>query len=86
MKKLATLGIMLVLLSAGAALAITQSQATVAPVLKELKLKPIPSKLIGGPQKYEITDDTIKFLTEAKKAGKVVVLKGDGAIVLEDAK
>lgn len=86
MKKLAALSVAFVLLSAGVVLAITESQAAVAPVLQELKMKPIPSKVLGGPQKYEITDETIEFLTKAKKSGKVVVLKSDGSIELVKGK
>lgn len=86
MKKLATLGVALVLLSAGIALAITENQATVAPVLEQLKLKHLPSEVIGGPQKYEITNETLELLTKAKKSGKVIVLKPDGSIELVKAK
>ena len=86
MKKLAALSVTFVLLSAGVVLAITENQAIVAPALQTLKLKPVPSEVIGGPQKYEITDETIKFLTKAKKSGKVIVLKPNGSIELEKAK
>jgi len=86
MKKLFAISLVCLFLSAGTVFAITQSQATVAPVLEQLKLKSIPSKVIGGPQKYAITDETIELLTKAKKAGKVVVLKPNGSIELVKAK
>ncbi len=80
MKKLALLGVTFVLMSAGALWAITENQAAVAPLLNELKLKAVPNKLIGGPMKYEITDETIELLTKAKKAGQLIVLKPNGSI------
>lgn len=80
MKKLALLGLLLVLFGTGVAWAITESQAAVAPVLTELKLKPVPNKLLGGPMKYEVTDETIELLTKAKKAGRLIVLKPNGSI------
>jgi len=86
MKKLATLGIAMILLSSSAAWAITENQAMVAPLLKTLKLKPIASEVIGGPMQYEITDETIEHLTKAKKAGKVIVLKPNGSIELTKKK
>ncbi|MBA2116063.1 hypothetical protein [Bremerella alba] len=86
MKKLAALGVTLVLLTAGVALAITENQAMVAPVLEQLKLKHMPSEVIGGPQKYQITDETLELLTKAKKSGQVIVLKPDGSIELVKGK
>ncbi|MEW4562643.1 hypothetical protein AB1K70_08965 [Bremerella sp. JC770] len=85
MKKLFAISLVGLLLTAGSVLAITENQATVAPVLEQLKLKSLPSKVIGGPQTYAITDETIELLTKAKKAGKVVVLKPNGSIELVEA-
>lgn len=74
---------MLAIFSVGTVFAITQDQARVIPVLKTLKLELIPSKVIGGPQKYKVTKETMELLQEALDEGKVVVLQNDGSITIE---
>jgi hypothetical protein len=73
----------LALVVVSTAYAITEAQAHVGGALQALKLKSLPSKVIGGPQKYEVTQDTIDFLTKAKKDGKTIVVAGNGSITLE---
>lgn len=73
----------LALVVASTAYAITEAQGHVGGALQALKLKSVPSKVIGGPQKYEVTQDAIDFLTKAKKDGKTIVVAGNGSITLE---
>lgn len=80
MKKFIGLAVVFALITAGTAWAITENQAMVAPVLEQLKLEAVPSKVIGGPQTYKITNETIELLKEAKKEGKHIVLKPSGEI------
>jgi hypothetical protein len=83
-KLIATLAFSLLTFAAvSTVLAITQDQARVIPVLKTLKLEAIPSKLIGGPQKYKVTKETIELLQDALDEGKVIVLQNDGSIAIE---
>lgn len=60
-----------------AAVLATQDQALVGAALEKLKLKAIAPKggIIGGPQQFEVTEETLKFLK-----GKVVTVDPDGSI------
>lgn len=70
-------------LSSSVALAITETQAIVIPVLENLKLKPIQSKVIGGPQKFRVTKETLDLLKKTMDDGKVIVLDSQGKITFE---
>lgn len=65
------------------AYAITEAQSHVIPALEALKLKPVKSEVIGGPQKFKVTKETLDFLNKAMKDGKSIVVEGDGSIKVE---
>lgn len=70
-------------LAVGTALAITENQAIVMPVLQSLKFEPIPSKVLGGPQKFKITKATIEHLQKALDDGSVIIVQNNGSIKIE---
>lgn len=77
----ASIGIALAGVSA--AYAITEAQAQVIPVLETLKMEPVKSKVIGGPQRFKVTKETLKLLQKAMDDGKTVVVESDGSIKFE---
>ncbi len=78
--KIVGLGIALAM--SGVAFAITQNQALVAPSLVALKFEHVPSKVIGGPQEYAVTQATIDLLTRLMKEKKHVTLENNGALTV----
>jgi len=59
----------------------TQQQALVGGAIESLKLKPVKSDRIGGPQKYTVTKETLEFLKD-----KVVIVNGEGDVEVVKAK
>jgi hypothetical protein len=61
----------------------TQNQALVTGVLGELKFEPVPQNppVMGGPQKFTVTDETIKHITSLK--GKTLVVGSGGEVTQE---
>ena len=83
MKKFVVPALLLGLVCAGSLYAITKDQATVIPVLETLQLAPIKSKVIGGPQKFKVTQKTIDLLQKTMDDGHVIILGNDGSIKIE---
>lgn len=61
----------------------TQNQALVTGILGELKFEHVPSNppVMGGPQKFKITDETIEHLSSLK--GKTLVVGSSGEVTQE---
>lgn len=61
----------------------TQNQALVTGVLGELKFEHVPNNppVMGGPQKYTVTDATIEHITKLK--GKTLVVESGGEVTQE---
>jgi hypothetical protein len=83
MKRLASVLIAFTAIGLVGANLITEKQGIVAPALEELKLQLVPSKVIGGPQRYTVTKATIDHLQKLMKEGKVIVLNNDGSLTIE---
>lgn len=81
------LGLLVSLVLVGTVMAITKEQATVLPVLETLKLERVKSKVIGGPQKFKVTKETLELLKDAMDKGHVIILENNGTITIspEDA-
>lgn len=60
----------------------TVNQALVTGALSELKFEHVPQNppVMGGPQQYTVTDETIKYVTSLE--GKTLVVDGDGSVKL----
>jgi hypothetical protein len=69
----------------GAKLLITEAQSYVVGALDELKFEPIPAAggVVGGPQRYRITQNTINHLRNAANSGKTITVQNDGSITLK---
>jgi phage terminase large subunit-like protein len=90
MKKIVCIAVVFaaVVASAGA-MYISQDAAKTGSILTQLKLQPIPGKpgVMGAPEQYKITDETIKYLQQMQKDGKVVEVQSNGEIkILDKAK
>lgn len=77
------LGSLVTLVSVGVAYAITEDQAKVMPVLETLNLELVKSKVIGGPQKYKVTQKTLDLLKKTMDDGHVIILDNDGTIKIQ---
>ncbi len=69
----------------GAKLLITEAQSYVVGALDELKFEPIPAPggVVGGPQKYRITQNTINHLRNAANSGKTITVQNDGSLTIK---
>lgn len=74
----------LVLLLSGIALAITEKQATVIPVLEQLKCERVPSRVIGGPQKFKVSKATVELLTRLLEKGGTLTVENDGSVKIDE--
>ncbi len=84
MKHLLLSAIVLVGLTVASAYAITEAQSTVLPALKALKLALVPSKVIGGPQTFKVTQDTVDLMSKLLKEGGTITLENNGSLTIHD--
>ncbi|MEX2112260.1 MAG: hypothetical protein WD845_03700 [Pirellulales bacterium] len=70
----------------GAAYWISQDAALVSGALTELKFESVRAKsgLIGGPPKFRVTKDTIKYLKTLLNEGKTIEVQNNGAVKILD--
>lgn len=66
--------------------AVTEVQSGIMGALEKLKMTLVKSKVIGGPQKFKITKETIELLKKSMDEGKVIVVDGDGSLKIEKDK
>jgi hypothetical protein len=69
----------------GANLLITEAQSYVCGALEKLKFDPVPAPggVVGGPQRFRITQKTIDFLRNTANSGKTIVVENDGSITIK---
>ena len=63
----------------------TQDQALVAGAVAKLGFEGVPGKpgFVGGPQKFKVTEKTIKHLQALMKEGSYIVVGSGGEISVE---
>jgi len=73
------------LLLTGARVLITEAQSYVVGALDELKFENVPAAggVVGGPQRYRITQKTIDHLRNLANSGKTVTVQNDGSITVK---
>jgi hypothetical protein len=86
MKRFACVAIAVAAIGFTGANLITETQSLVGSVFEELKLESMPSKVIGGPQRYKVTKKTLDHLKKLMDEGKIIVVGGDGKITVEKDK
>jgi hypothetical protein len=89
MKKIICVAVTLAALgSLGAKSLITQDEALVSGALTTLKFESVPGKpgLVGAPPKLKVTKQTIDFLEQLRKDGKIIEVTGNGSIQIVNAK
>jgi hypothetical protein len=66
----------------GARVLITEAQSYVVGALDQLKFENVPAAggVVGGPQKYRITQKTIDHLRNVANSGKTITVQNDGSI------
>jgi hypothetical protein len=69
----------------GAKLLITEAQSYVVGALSELKFEhvPAPGGVVGGPQKYRVTQKTIDHLRNIANTGKTITVENDGSLTVK---
>ncbi len=69
----------------GANLLITEAQSYVCGCLEQLKFEPVPAPggVVGGPQRFRITQKTVDFLRNTANAGKTITVENDGSITIK---
>ena len=62
---------------------ITEAQSFVTGALDDLKFELVPSRVVGGPQKYRVTQATVNHLQKLMKENRSVVVENNGSIKIQ---
>jgi len=81
------LSLLVVVAVAALAMGITREQSLVSGVLTTLKFESVKAEggLIGGPQKFKITKESIDYLAKLLEDGNTLVIENNGSVKIEGA-
>ena len=62
---------------------ITEAQSYVSGALDNLKFELLPSGVVGGPQKYRVTQATVNHMQKLMRENRSVIVQNDGSIKIQ---
>lgn len=62
---------------------ITEAQSYVTGALDSLRFEIVPSGVVGGPQKYRVTQATVNHMQKLMRENRSVIVQNDGSIKIQ---